>query len=246
MTGLRIPTGTHTGRSHKTLVVVKKSHHKKSPKYVIERNIGFAKLRRVKLRLVGQENLSSSTAAYAYQPIWANSIYQPLIGTPNTTALEPSGYTQWNTFYNDYCVTSTTIKVWFTSNGSSSQTNAGMVGVLLSDSSTVSGVSTDPCILMNDPKSRYKMMGTQASGHEQAIVKHSYSAKKFFGVKNTIDNREELGAGFGNHPAEGAFFHIFMYCNNVTATSLPAVTMWYQITYNCILGSPKDISISKV
>lgn len=180
----------------------------------------------------------------------ANSIYAPFPAGSGSQH-KPMAYTQWSAIFNNYIVTRAIITVKFSSAYASSALVAtgvygadmsqGLVGIVLSDNGTFSVANA--LNLVENPKSRYANLYC-ADARGVTTLRHYYSPKKLWSIKDALDNRSEIGAHFGSSPTELAYFYPFFLPASGTApgASVNPVKCYVKITYYCMLSGNVDLT----
>lgn len=141
----------------------------------------------------------SSSARHIYR---ANSMFDPDLTGVGT---QPLGFDQWAVFYDHYTVIGSRLTAKFMPTSSSGFVGAAIVGVILTDNTSV---LPTPAAIMEQNNSKWKLMG--ATGTQRVTtVAENYSPRKFFGIKDIGDNRALLGAQMNANPPEDAFFSVY-------------------------------------
>ena len=200
--------------------------------------LGFPSSRVVKLRFVQQFKLDATADIAAVKGFRANGPYDPQLAAGG---LQPLGYDQWTAFYDHYVVLGSMIKVMAWSTSSGSETGSGLMGSLLSD--TTSTPTLTHTNILEQGKCRYKPY-TTATGSKAATTSYNkFSCKKFFGLKDVRDNRGLVGAGFGTTPTEEAIFWVFCLSSQTGLDPTPTA-FTIQIDYIIMFSEPKLIAAS--
>lgn len=186
----------------------------------------------VKMRYV--DSFVTPTAANSYNfQVNATSIHDPQVSAGGH---RPLGTDQWQQFYNQYLIIGAKITVQVT--GTVSTNNAPMIGIYLSDDTTLTAVP-NLIQLAEQGKCRYRLHnGFQNIG--TTTLTQYYSPKKFFNITDIKDNLDRLGANFGANPTENAIFNIIF--DNVDPTvNLSALACIFTVDYLVLLSEPKEL-----
>lgn len=227
------PRGSKYGRTGKTVKKQVPLAYRNIPL-----TLGFPKSKMMKLRYAGSGTLNvASTPAYHY--FWANSLYDP---DYTATGHQPMFRDIIANIYNHYVVIGAKCTATFWTEDAST-TYASIVGIKLNDD-----VSTTPIAaaqtLLEQPSglTRWKHLRHSANSGNNTItkVKHFFSAKKFFGIKDVNDNKQDIGAAVGSSPTDGAYFTLFN--GHITdGVDLPQVFFTVIIDYIVKFSELKDI-----
>lgn len=195
---------------------------------------GLPKQRITKLRYC--ESIQRTTTSgvldrYVYR---ANGAYDP---NQSGTGHQPFGFDQWASLFNHYTVLGAKITV-----RTVAITNASAVplhtGLYLGD-----GTSTPYTLytqFQEAKKGSFRIM-LGSIGEKSYRNTSTFSAKKYFGVKDVMDN-QNLRATVLTVPAEEAYFHIWVQAADLAATA----TVRHDVTIDYIIKftEPKDIASS--
>lgn len=195
---------------------------------------GLPKQRLAKLRYCDSVSSTSTSGVLSLYIFRANSCFDTdLTGTGH----QPFGFDQWSTLFNHYTVLGSKITV-----NTIAITNAGSVpiqtGVYLADG-TSAGYTTFTEYNEAKKGSSKTMLGS--IGEKQYRTVSKFSAKKYFGVKDVMDN-QNLRAAVTTNPAELAYFHIWTQAADLGST----VTVRHHVTIDFIVKftEPKEIASS--
>lgn len=207
---------------------------RRTPRYRTVENIVPSR-HMVNLTYVDTITLNPGIATATNYIYRANSIFDP-----DFTAVghQPLGHDQWAAFYDHYTVVGARMNVKFVSNLETVQGNA-ICGIHMKDNST-----TIPDIrpLLEQPKSNYKIL-TNGDAGGTVSVNQNFSSKRFFGLKDVVDNRALIGAAFGANPTEDAYFHIYAAGTNAFVDS-GTVDCIVTIDYVVMLTERKSLPVS--
>lgn len=154
----------------------------------------------VKLRYVDTVTIDPATGLAGSHVFRANSIFDP---DQTGVGHQPMGHDELANLYERYVVVGSKISVRFTSSGSLPGQSSANVGIILKDASTP---ETLPKTWMEKNKSVFTSMTTADGSRGTATLNKFFSAKKFFSIKNIVDN-DRYGADFGSNPADSTYYH---------------------------------------
>lgn len=201
----------------------KRTFKKRYVKYKRGVPSGMPNIRIAKLRYSSQEQLTSSGALVGN--IWrANSINDPqeAIG-----GHQPMGHDTWATLFHHYVVLGSKITVNFVSSATTGAA-PGTAGIYLSP--TANFAYSNSSAFIEAKRGPYKQMS--ANSTRQVVMRNTFSAKKFFNVKDVKDNLLRLGAATNVDPTEGAFFLIWFQTASGTTTWYFTITIDYIVLYS--------------
>lgn len=138
---------------------------------------------------------------------------------------QPMGFDEWMQFYNHYTVLGSRVRVTYMPSGSGVN-NAALVSIKVQDDYTVVGTINDS--ILEQTGVVWKAMGGDTSNGSQTLTKY-FSAKKFFGVSDVMDNHE-LSGRLGADPSEQAYYHV-----TVSGVNGSAVTVNFAIQIEYIV-----------
>lgn len=211
----------------------------------VQKALGFSRSQLVKLRYCQQVTLSPSASASAYISYAANGPFSPNIGasggTGFTSSHQPKGWDQWVTFYNEYIVLKSSIKVTSSPpNSTAPAAGGGLLVVHLSDSATPYSSVTG---VMEDGKALYKQFNPNTSSYP-CVVSHSFNALRFWDLKDLKDNQKQFGAVVTSNPSELAYFHVMFFCNDTSSSTSAGPYCYVTVDYTILLTGPSDIIAS--
>lgn len=128
-----------------------------------------------------------------------NSLYDP---NQSGTGHQPLYYDTYAGLYNHYLVLGSRIKVTW-----QGQSNSGIpivVGVFLNDDTSFSGSLQT---ITEQNKTVWRMLPPDPS--KKVITSCNFSAKRFFGLANAKDSKDNIGANVSTSPSEVATFTLF-------------------------------------
>jgi len=191
---------------------------------------GFPAQRAMKLRYCEylDQGLTSGISLLQWN---ANSIFDPYI---TGTGHQPLGFDTWKEFYNHYAVISSKVKFTMTAtNGGATQASI-LACAYLSDDVSVPAQITN---FVESKRGSYKLIAGW-NGMHAPTISSSYSAKKFFNIKDVKDNLNRIGAPVTADPADVAVFNLSM--NNISGATIP-LTIMAVIEYTVLFSEPKDL-----
>jgi len=197
--------------------------------------VGFPKTTAVKLRYITTVLINPPAAQLGYHYFRANSCYDP---DYTGVGHQPMNFDMWSALYNHYIVVGSKITVHYAGDGGTSASSQ-IWGVALTDDVTT---TTSPATLMENGTTKYRI-GNLSSNYgvtRAPNMTKGYSCKKFFNIKNPMDNIRTLGAQITADPSEIAFFSVFGGPLPDTANDLPAQNFTVCIDYIVIFSEPKE------
>lgn len=222
-------------RYKKRVFKKKKRYYKKrslAPPTASGQLIGYPRQQVAKLRYIETFNINSPLGVFTSHTFRANSIFDPNYAVGGTT---PTGYTLWNSLYKQYIVLGSKITCKFAFHN-----NDGLptqIGVYVDDTPAISTTNTD--ILERTGRCRVLLLTPYVNGGQtNRTITGSFSAKKFFNVKDIKDNQTRFGAEFGTNPldAESAFYHVF---NRATLGGNTSAVVVIKIDYIALFSEPR-------
>lgn len=204
---------------------------------------GFPANKIVRLRYAERIPMSpTGPATFTWHNMRANSVFDP---NQTGSGHQPMGFDQWAGFYNHYVVVGSKITVkWISEAPLSSETNAMIVGVKLTDDTTpiLSGGQAWDNISERGFSKRIMIMNDQNVKPVTTIAK--FSPKKFFNIANVKDNVLRIGAPVTSNPTEEAIFQLWFCSANDTVVSAYIIQAFVTIDYLVLFSEPKDIAQS--
>lgn len=195
---------------------------------------GMPKQRVAKLRYVESISRTTTSGVLDNYVFRANSCFDPdFTGTGH----QPMGFDQWSALFNHYTVLGSKISVTaqIVTNAS---TKPVIAGVYLSDGSGA------PYTLFTEfaeaKKGRWRQM-LPSIGEKSYKLVSKFSAKKFYGLKDVMDN-QNLRAAVTTNPGEDAFYHLWCQCADAASTATVRYTI--VIDYIVKFTEPKDLAQS--
>lgn len=203
-------------------------------KYNITKAIfgGFPEKATTKIRYNETVSINPGVGAVTAYSFRANSVYDSnLTGTGH----QGMGYDQWAAIYNHYIVIGSKIRATF------HPVNAGTAstafGIRLDDDgSSSSTLVTD---YIESGKCKYAIQPDNYTIQHPKTLTHTFSAKKWFGVKDIADNKHDLGAQVNANPTDIAAYVLWV--GPVDESSdLGAWQITVTIDYLVQFSEPKD------
>jgi len=204
-----------------------------SPQSLIK--VGFPKTNTIKLRYVDSVSINPGVLTLNYHQFRANSCFDPDF---TATGHQPMMFDMWSSLYNHYVVLGAKIEVKFLFNSTTPVSGGVIYGINLSDDTTI---TNDPTTMMEQGLSKYMVMGSQqslATVGSAPSLSHTFSAKKFFNVKDVRDNVTRLGAMVTANPSEVAIFNVF--CGSLTSTDITSIQCLVTIDFIVQFNEPKE------
>lgn len=135
-------------------------------------------------------------ASYVFS---ANGIWDP-----NITGVghQPTGFDQFMSFYDHYCVVSSKIYVHFKN---FDNTLDQMVGIYVSDRASV---ESDYRNIIENGMGTYSIVGNVNDTNNAMELAQAVSIARFLGRPNVLDEDNLQGSG-GTNPADQAYFHVW-------------------------------------
>lgn len=195
---------------------------------------GFPKNRTVTMRYVTYEDFTLSAAGNISRVYSANNINDPQFSAGGH---QPMGHDTWQSLYSKYMVVGSKINIEFVSDVTQNVSAICSVGLF-----TDPNDARPPIQMIESGDTSYRMMNGFASINK-VHLKRSFSARKFFDIKDPKDNYDQYGAEFGSNPTEQAFYVIKVgTIDNTTATATfrAMITIDYLVT----VGDPKVLAQS--
>jgi hypothetical protein len=220
-----------------------KSKHTQIPRTIRESSNPYSISRIAKLRYAQEITLGTSTSNNASAVFSATSAYAPWTGTSTagvtyTSAHQPKGWDEWTAFYNDYAVLKSNIHVRvFANNLTNPLSSAGILAITLSDVNSAFSICTSA---LEDGKTKSKNFSVNTSANP-IVVSHLYDAKKFFNVRDVVDNLTRIGANTSASPTENAYFMVSFFTADPTSATSTGPLCWVTIDYEILFTSPKNL-----
>lgn len=182
----------------------------------------------VKLRFAindGDSHVMTSTTGsvtdYTYR---ANGMYDPYASAGGA---QPRGYDQYMSLYRNFTVIGSKIHVTFF-HSQTGTVNPVKCAIILNDATTsISGTAQ----IGESPRSINKMLLGDSG---PITLRKGFSAKKFFGIKNPLDE-DDLSGTASADPAQAANFHICAFAPNAATQAIQFTGF---IDYIAVLHSP--------
>lgn len=238
-----VPTGREISRTNtrtvKLATLPPRDRYRKRARLITKSLNPLPMNQTVSLRYVENIDLAPGAVGAAAKYVWrCNGPYDP-----NMTGVghQPMFWDTYANMYNHAVVIGAKIraKVW---SESSNTTYGSMVGIKIDDDATISqNVMT--VMELKDPLFKVRMMRTNAGGNQAvANITHTYSPKKFFGIKDIKDNRENIGSLTNTTPSEQAYWVLFWQHVDGSTTFTSNLKGYVIIDYIISFSEPKDQS----
>lgn len=195
--------------------------------------------RLVRMRYVTFGTITTVAGALNAQLYRCNSIYDPdYSGAGN----QPSFHDTYATLWNKYIVVGAKCVTRFypinVKGATDVTTVPHVVGIKLDDDAST---ATDYRTLLESENQKFKIHDPTKDIRPTTLVSY-FSAKKYFGYKDNMDNMIQYGADFGSNPLEEAYFVV--YAQPVNQSSGQTLQHMTVIDYVVLLSEPKDMSAS--
>ncbi len=195
---------------------------------------GYSDSQVVTLKYADVVTLDPGAAGAAANHVFsANGVFDPDI---TGTGHQPLAFDQWANFYNHVTVIGSRISVSYVSGSNSVSTGSLICGIDLSAGTTL---EVNMNTLRERGRANYRIMTSADSGRAMTTVHKGYSAKKFHGRTDILDN-DDLQGTFSSNPAEQAFYHVFAGPTD-NATDSTAFSAQVLIEYICIMREPRQL-----
>lgn len=137
----------------------------------------------------------------------ANSVYDP---DYTGTGHQPLSHDQWGQLYHKFTVMGSKVRVFFQNSGDvliagDVRKNNMLCGINLTSTYPV---YTTVNQAVEQPDSRYALLGA-GNAANGVIVKHSFNAKRFFGIKDPQDGIQYSEIDQAAAATQAAFFHVW-------------------------------------
>lgn len=170
-----------------------------------------------------------TAAGYTFS---ANGMYDPNI---SGTGHQPMGFDQMAALYDDYIVIHSQIRAFFHNN---SQTNGCVVGIVVSDESSVGG---DPETIVERGHTVYRAMGPSGGTQDVTELQAKVAPHKWFGINNPMDYGNLYGTTSAN-PTDQVYFIIW--AAPLAGIDLAALDCTVVIDYVAIWTNPTNTNPS--
>lgn len=168
-----------------------------------------------------------------------NSIYDP--NQSSVLGGQPLSHDQWQVFYQKYVVVGAKITCRFIADESNTATNSSLdtTNIGITTIKDTSDTITNPTEFMENNRTTYGVICPQKPIH---TITKKFSAKKFFGLKNIIDEYD-CGAAFGANPVNQAFWQLKLWPVDGSSTTR-IVNVNVMIQYICVLRERNNVGAS--
>lgn len=221
-------------RKDGVIVISKKDKGKSRARRSLPNPIAHSRL--VKMRYVENVNIDPaalSTGAYRFR---ASGIFKPNV---EASGHQPYAHDTYASLYDNYIVVGSKITAKFWSTGVTANTACANVGILLKDKNTI---ETSNTLWMERPNNSFKTLGPVTGPNALQTVTKSFSAKKFFSLKDVKDNVGVYGAAFGADPSDVAYYQLVV--SPASTIDISNVYITVVIDYMVLCLKPKDIAES--
>lgn len=221
----------------------RRSYRRRAPLYrrLPVGGIGFPDQKMIRMRYrVGYTGGPSPSAARGATVFRASSIYDP---DYTAGGHQPLGYDQWAPFYDHYIVVSSKLTATV-------GLNIGQPGRAINfgvfpahDPTAISSFWP----IMESARGGWNTLagGAYAGGDNQKTASATYSARRFFNIRDVADNVDRLGAAYNDNPTDEAYFVVwYETADQLAANEACALTFTVTIDYLVLLSEPKTLPIS--
>lgn len=181
---------------------------------------GFSQNKVVTMKWFGMQAFTLSTGGMGHgTTIRMNSPFDPWNAITGTFNLTAGGYTMYSQMYHYYTVMSSRLIATISYNrvlntnkateGTTSYANAYTIqvpirwGIKLDDDADISSyTSTGWHAIVCDPDTKWRTFypNTIGAGHQRLVVR--YNPHKYFGIRDTRDKSDVIGAAMGSNPTK--------------------------------------------
>lgn len=199
---------------------------------------GFPTSKMVKLRYIDSDiTLDAAAGLTADYVFRANSVFDP---DYTGTGHQPMGRDQWSEVYNRYTVLGSKITLYATPIATTNSVPTYFGITLSGETSPLGSYSSINSILESKLSSGTRLAGSTVSGAIPRSLKltKTFSAKKFFGVKDVQDGAA-LSAEVGANPSKDAYFSVW--AASVDGSNPGAMSFRVQIDYIVLYREPKNL-----
>jgi len=195
---------------------------------------GFPKTKIVNMRYADSYEISLNSTPGALTSLkWrANSVFDPDF---TNVGHQPMGYDQWALFYNHYVVLGSKISIGLT--GVAAAADGAVVSNLSLQASGTNAYTTMSEFIEKGLGSTKLLQGFLGNSNTKQLA--SYSAKKFYNVKDVKDNLDRIGAAFGANATDPAFYYL-----SIQGQPSVRLHMIVIIDYIVLMSEPNDLPAS--
>lgn len=193
-----------------------------------------------KLRWTNYYGLESTTGALSRINISCNSPYQP----DSTSTRQPFGWDQWAALYNHYVVLGAKVHVYLQpldAFGATTDAVPMVAGIRVNEDGILP--YTDYKDMVASRMTKFSMIGTEKTSKRRKLMQ-TYSARKFFNVRDVKDNLDRLGAAVTAAPTEQAFFQLWYQSSDITTTT--TMSAFVMVDYIVAFSERKNPALSAV
>lgn len=190
---------------------------------------------RTKLRYAARVVMASAAGVYVSQIFSHNSLFDPDV---SGGAVQPEGFDQWATLYEEYRVYKCTCKVTFTSVGTTAATSSFRAALVASDTATAES-SVDDAAGSPYAKSTYSMGTTNAP----RVLTKTITVSTIRGVpEDSVMEEDNYSASTLVSPTERTYWQV--YIQPIDLTSSINVFAYVEITYYCDFFTRRQLGVS--
>lgn len=200
---------------------------------------GFPRSIRTKLRYISSSQVDESSGALGSWVFSANGLYDP-----DVTGIghQPLGYDVFAQVYSRYLVLSSRIKVYVTCPSASANAAPSVIGVLLSQASSLTYTNAD--LLMEQGLSTYELMPMNGSVYRKIVLDgRLFSARTMFDCVDPSDLKDAIGAATNANPTLQAY-HIVWFGQTPSGSDVVPLNLTVRLTYVVEFSTPLQLQSS--
>jgi len=190
----------------------------------------------VRMRYCERVNIDAGAGTIAEYTYRANDVYDP---NETGTGHQPMGLDQWFQFYNKATVIGSKIKLTWITPSATITAGTFMVGIQQSNSNTL---SLDQQGLLESSQVHSRILGSSDTGKGIQSVVHTYSPKKWFNVRNPLDE-SDLACTDSSSPTRQCYWNCYVQALD-ESTDVPSMNGIVQISYTVVFSEPKELAQS--
>lgn len=199
-------------------------------------NNGMPESMITKFRYSVTKTIDPTLGSSASKTFRANSLHDPDVEVGGTY---PMGYRQLLDYYNAYMVIGSKITVKFCSTDNTNKTPTVM-GILVADQTSLPTTAANMLLENKNNKTKIQVAQQQSYTGGPTTVHNNWSMKKWFGIKNPLDNTYGYGAQAGSNATHEAYY--IVYEGDLTGgVDLSQTYMVVTIDYIAYLYEPKSM-----
>jgi len=200
---------------------------------------GFPQRLTVRLKYVQIKTYDAAAGSFSMNSFRANSLHDP---DATGVGHQPSNYDRLSEIYDRYTVIASQCKNYLVHTTNTNVTPGQVVCLLTEAGTDVSTAHASGGIenVLEQPRVARSIRNNgivNAAGVNLRGVGQTFTAAKFFGVKNVV-GENPYSTGVGTNPAEGAFFEV-AYLSGDDTNDPGSVTIRTEIEYIAVMTEPK-------